>query len=149
VDVVWTGWSTIKNYTGTFETGNIFGIQKVTFPKNWSDALSIRIGGDYPFTKSITFRAGYFYDQRATPDETLDASGIDLNGHGITFGSSYQYKSYILSLSYAHIFTQDANVNNSIAGARVYPEIITSEIRSNGRYSAGWNILVFGLQVKI
>ncbi len=149
VDLVWTGWSTIKNYTGIFETGSLFGIQKVIFPKNWRDTISIRVGGDYGITEKITLRAGYFYDQRAAPMETIDASSIDLDGHGVTAGVSYNLSRYIFSLSYAHIFMPDANVENSIAGAQVYPPVLKTTIRSNGRYYAQWNILVIGVQVKI
>lgn len=148
-NVVWTGWSTIKNYTGVFETGNLFGIQKVVFPKNWHDAISIRVGGDYGLTEKITLRAGYFYDQKAAPIETIDASSIDLDGHGITLGGSFKYRKYIFTLSYAHIFMPEVNVENSIAGAQVYPAILKSSIRSNGKYSAGWNMLALGFQVKM
>lgn len=149
LDLVWTGWSTIKNYTGVFETGSLFGIQKIIFPKNWHDAISIRVGGDYGIAEKTTIRAGYFYDRSAAPLETIDASSIDLDGHGITAGISYEYNRYTLSLSYAHIFMPDANVKNSIAGVQVYPEVIKSSIRSNGKYSASWNILVLGMQVKM
>lgn len=148
-DVVWTGWSTIKDYTGTFERGSLFGIQKVVFPKNWNDAISLRFGGDYSISSKIILRAGYFYDQKAAPIETIDASSIDLDGHGITVGGSYKFKRYALSLSYAHIFMPGVNVENSIAGAQVYPAILKSSIRSNGKYSAGWNMLVLGFQVKM
>lgn len=149
LNIVWTGWSTIKNYTGVFETGSLFGIQKVIFAKNWHDAISIRVGGDYGITEKIILRAGYFYDQKAAPIETIDASSIDLDGHGITAGLSYNLSKYTLNLSYAHIFMPDVNVKESIAGAQVYPPVIKSTIRSNGRYSAGWNMLVLGFQVKI
>jgi len=149
LNIIWTGWSTIKNYTGIFEQGSLLGIQKVIFPKNWHDVISIRFGGDYGISEKITLRAGYFYDQKAAPIETIDASSIDLDGHGITAGFSYNFSIYIVTLSYAHIFMPGVNIKESIAGAQVYPSIIKSPIRSNGKYSAGWNILVFGLQVKI
>jgi long-chain fatty acid transport protein len=132
IDAVWMGWSTIKDYTGIFETGSLFGIQKVVFPKNWHDAISIRVGGDYNFSKNLTFRAGYFYDQATAPEETIDASSIDLDGHGLAAGISYEYKNYTFRLSYSHIFMPDTNVNNSIAGSEVSPPVLEKKFVQTG-----------------
>lgn len=146
VDIVWTGWSTIKDYTGIFEKKSLFGIERITYPKNWRDSISIRAGGDYNISSRITLRAGYFYDQGAVPEETMDASSFDLDGHGITTGVSMSVDRYTFSLSYAHVFMPDIIVKNSEAGAQIYPPLIPKVIRSNGRYSAGWNIAVLAIQ---
>jgi len=85
LDVEWINWSkSAKSMKLTLTNGANYNINKVLgqggvgqpalvvdFPLNWEDAILIKIGGEYDFSKTFTVRAGYSYGNNPIPTTTV------------------------------------------------------------------------------
>ena len=58
-------------------------------PQNWSDAWTIKLGGDYSVNQKFAVRAGGYYDFTPIPDENLSPITPDADRFGITGGFTF------------------------------------------------------------
>jgi long-chain fatty acid transport protein len=85
VDVAWTDWSSVHDYTLKFDKP-LLGKTEEYFPRDWKDTRQIRFGVEYKWNEIVTFRGGYFYDPSPIPDETFDMLWPDADKKTYSFG---------------------------------------------------------------
>lgn len=98
LDVIWTNWAnafdkmemTLSNGTNS-NINTMLGASGFTynFPLNWKNTVTIKVGGEYQFTKRFAFRAGYAYNNNPVPSSTLFPIFPAIVENHLTVGGSY------------------------------------------------------------
>jgi len=103
LDVEWINWSkSAKSMKLSLTNGQNSNINKVLgqggagqaplvvdFPLNWGDAVLVKIGGEYDFSKTFTLRLGYAYGNNPIPSTTINPIVPANLVHHITAGSTF------------------------------------------------------------
>jgi len=85
---------------------------------NWSDQLSIRLGGDYNIVPGfVTVRAGLSYETQGVEAGFEQLDFLPFQRFGTHLGGTVRLGNFDISLSYAHIFQFEVKVDT--AGAQV------------------------------
>lgn len=115
-DISWTQWSTLKELRVTY--GNTAQPDTVT-TENWDDTLRYALGLTYQLDDRIKLRAGVAYDQSPVPDAQHRTPRIPDNDRTwLALGISYASNDHLsYDLGYAHLFVNDAAINNSTEGS--------------------------------
>lgn len=61
----------------------------VADPRNTENCWTLHFGADYDLMDNLTVRAGYIYDQKTLPENTVNPAPPESNVHVITLGASY------------------------------------------------------------
>lgn len=80
----------------------------------YHDAFSYRFGVQYQFNPTWTLRAGYIFDESATPNHTFTPAVLDIDSHIFTAGVGYSRPRWAVDLAYRFIIGEDRTINNSI-----------------------------------
>lgn len=103
LDVEWINWSkSAKSMKLTLTNGQNTNVNLllgqggagqvpliVDFPLNWGDAVLVKIGGEYDFSKTFTLRLGYAYGNNPIPNTTINPVVPANLVHHITAGSTF------------------------------------------------------------
>ena len=103
LDVEWINWTkSAKSMKLTLTNGQNSNINKVLgqggvgqaplivdFPLNWTDAVLVKIGGEYDFSKTFTLRLGYAYGNNPIPATTINPIVPANLVHHFTAGSTF------------------------------------------------------------
>jgi long-chain fatty acid transport protein len=81
----WTDWSRWDRLRIDFPGRE--GLNQ-NLPLDWSDNVSLRLGGEYTASPSMILRAGAYYDSNAVPDLTIERIYLDDDKLGISAGAS-------------------------------------------------------------
>jgi len=148
LDIVWMQWSRIKRYPLDFKNNSLippseaFGpLADTALPKEWHDTIGVGIGAEYAlesFVEGLSLRGGYFFEQGAIPERTMDASNLDSDKHGVTIGFGWTIGQFRVDGAYSHIFQADRYVRDSIAG-------IEGRGQAEGEYRASWDNVSLGI----
>ncbi len=84
-DATLTLWSVAEAQTIHFTQGNM---ADVTQPQKWQESFSLHAGVDGFVSRSISLRAGAYYDHQAAPTDTLSAASPDMARIGVTIGGT-------------------------------------------------------------
>jgi long-chain fatty acid transport protein len=96
LDASATQWSKVDGWAFTYEDPLDLRIKEIDplsgyeLPFDLGDTWKFAFGVQHQPTENLFIRGGYFFDQSATPDETLRPYLPDYNDrHGLNFGASY------------------------------------------------------------
>jgi long-chain fatty acid transport protein len=105
VDAQWTGWSVFTEVPLQFER---LGDQ--TLVQNYVDTWSYRVGGEYAFggPSDVRLRAGWLYNEAATPDETVTASLPENERNVFSLGAGVRLSS-VLSADVGYMYVDQAD----------------------------------------
>ena len=93
-------------------------------PREYSNTLIFRLGGEYVASELITVRAGAYYDPTPTNDQYFNPETPSLNTYGLSFGLSiYPTENLSIDLSYLHLETEKDTRSYS-------PEYFTGEYKT-------------------
>ncbi len=81
LDGNWRGWSSYDELEIDLPDGSVD-----RQPKDWSDALTLRLGAEYTFDERWSVRAGGIWDQTPVPADRLDFQVPDANRVDLTLG---------------------------------------------------------------
>jgi len=81
-------WSAYKSLDFDFET-NTSSLEDSKNPRNYEDAIIIRVGGQYMVKEGFALRAGFYYDQSPVTDEYFNPETPNSDNLGFTAGLSY------------------------------------------------------------
>jgi long-subunit fatty acid transport protein len=91
----------------------------ITFPRDFVNANSYRLGGEYSFVAGgylLDARMGVSYDQSAVPVPYVSLLSLDMNKVTLSFGGSLHVgPHWRFDAVYAHFFTQTVYVSPSAA----------------------------------
>ncbi|MBK07855.1 MAG: hypothetical protein CL920_21965 [Deltaproteobacteria bacterium] len=124
---VYEGWSSLKEVTinpidppgiwvNNVPTIGRYKIPDTILPRDFQDALSVRLGGTFTLTSSIQLHAGYAFETSAIPDETHSVFLVDANKHLLGIGISFRWKKMVFDLSYGHYFQHTRDVQKTTCG---------------------------------
>lgn len=104
-DVTRTGWDTFQELRVRFDNPN----QPDTIqPENWHSVYRASVGLDYKYSDTLTFRAGYAYDQTPVPDEFRTARLPDEDRTWLALGATWNWSPTTqITAGYAHLFLDD------------------------------------------
>jgi long-chain fatty acid transport protein len=91
-ELVWYGWAKFRSIDLTFPndaTGSLSSSQ----PKNWSNSVNARLGGEVKLDESWQVRAGVLYDPSPSPGYTLTPDVPDAGRLNLALGGSYLHPS--------------------------------------------------------
>ncbi|HEY5920529.1 MAG TPA: outer membrane protein transport protein [Kofleriaceae bacterium] len=83
--VDWAQWSQIDTIEVLFPDGTL---PNQIYPEYWEDNWTVRLGGEYAFSRKLQLRAGTYYDTPAVPDRTLERQYSDSQKVGVSLGGS-------------------------------------------------------------
>ena len=146
LDVEWINWSkSAKSMKLTLTNGQNFNINKVLgqggvgqdplivdFPLNWGDAILVKIGGEYDFSKAFTLRLGYAYGNNPIPNTTINPIVPANLVHHFTAGSSF----YLTKRALINLGLEYGLKNNQVSDT---PNLVASEY--NGSTTGLLNLL--------
>ncbi len=133
-----------------------FAVSPISIPRNFDNANSIRVGGEYSFKVAdylLDARLGFNYEESAIPRPYLSPLTIDLNKYTLALGGGLHLGAHWrLDAVYAHVFTSQANVDPSEAAVpRVNPvkgNPTATEAVNGGLYTARADVLGVGVNYK-
>lgn len=144
----------LKNIAGFPKT---YYIPPVSLPRNFEDAISVRLGGEYAFELGgygLEVRTGVSYETSAVPPAYLSVLTLDSPKVTAALGGSLHIGKFRFDAVYAHLFATDVDV--APKDARI-PQV--SPVRANaaetpyyingGQYSLRADVLGVGLTYQI
>ncbi|HEX4328186.1 MAG TPA: outer membrane protein transport protein [Burkholderiales bacterium] len=134
-NVMWTGWSRIKDLT--FFRDN--GTQLSTTNENWRDTYRVGLGANYRVNDQWLLRSGVAYDQTPVPSDTITPRLPDQSRTWLSFGTQYRISPAMnFDVGYAHLFAKDTSINQN-NGSTLINGLI------NGTYKV--SVDIFGAQL--
>lgn len=120
-DVIWYDWSEAKeSYNAQFSdptnpiVASLAPTLNESFPLNWRDSVSVRLGQEYYFSGHRTLRAGYAYHRNPIPDDTLTPWIQATLEHVVSAGYGWRFnRTWNLDTAYQYNWGSDRNVGAS------------------------------------
>jgi long-chain fatty acid transport protein len=102
-DLEYQMWSAFKEMSITFI--NADGSETTgASPRNAQNSYVLHLGGEYKLSPTIAVRAGYAWDQRILPEETVNPGPPESDRHVATVGASYSTGRFGLHAHFANVF---------------------------------------------
>ena len=123
-------WSAYKSLDFDFEN-NTASLEDSKNPRNYDDAIILRVGGEYLVKEGFALRAGFYYDESPITDEYFNPETPNSDNLGFTAGFSYAITAnlgidasflYIAGLERESTY-KPANFGGKYKGAVVIPGI--------------------------
>ncbi len=127
-------------------------LPKIDTPRNFQDASSYRLGGEYSFDvlrRAVDVRAGLGYEESAVPRAYLSLSSMDFDKTTLTLGASVHLDGFRFDVLYGHVMVADAYV--APADARI-PRVSALagnaplEAVNGGHYAADSDLVGLGME---
>lgn len=97
VQLDFTGWSSFERLDVRFPANEA---ASQSFPLDWSDSLTGRLGVEYRATDRATLRAGAYLDGNAVPDRTIERQYLDSTKVGGAIGAGYRLGSWRVDVAF-------------------------------------------------
>jgi long-chain fatty acid transport protein len=113
-DLAWTGWSSIQELRIVRDDGTLLSLT----PEGWEDTWRYALGATYQLNDQWKLRGGVAYDETNVPDSTRTARLPDSDRTWIALGAQWNPGgSFVVDVGYAHLFTDDASLNQDDGNA--------------------------------
>jgi long-chain fatty acid transport protein len=119
-DVSWTGWSSIPELRVERDNGTVLSLT----PEKWNDTWRYAVGGSFKINPSFKLRAGVAYDETPVPNSTRTARLPDQAREWVAVGANWTSGSVIVDFGYAHLFLDDASINQNNGNALAYGQLV-------------------------
>lgn len=111
-DASWTGWSVFQQLNVLKTNGSTLS----NTPENWRDTWRVSAGANYHYNDQWMARAGVAFDQAPVSDAFRTVRIPDANRTWLSVGGQYKPgKESALDFGYAHLFVNNAGLNQSAA----------------------------------
>lgn len=119
-NVMWTGWSTIKNLTFVRDNGTVLS----STAENFRDTWRVGLGATYKVNDQWLLRAGTAYDQTPVRDATVTPRLPDQSRYWLSIGTQYKMsKAAVVDVGYAHLFAKDRSINQNNGNTTLYGQL--------------------------
>ena len=93
-DIEFQQWSAFRKLRIAFENGD--GTDEIVAEdRNAQDSITFHIGGEYKIMDGLYVRAGYVYDEKTLPEETVNPAPPDSDRHVVSVGASYVWDGWL------------------------------------------------------
>lgn len=121
VDVTWFDWSsafdsfdmTLVNPDNPVFAAVVGSSLNESFPLNWRDTVSVKLGVERDLMAGMVARAGYVYHRNPIPAETLSPFLQTTLEHAFSVGFGWQQNATEFDLGYQYSFSSEQNVGAS------------------------------------
>jgi long-chain fatty acid transport protein len=110
-DLDWTYWNGVDDITVDFKTP---GVADGVLEEDLANTLACKFGVQYALSERLDLRAGYIYNENATPDRTFRPSLPDTDTHFVTAGFGYDVGSLTLDGALQLVFYETRTVDNNV-----------------------------------
>jgi long-subunit fatty acid transport protein len=165
-NVVYERWSILKTIEihpqGITVVSDNFGVSKplgnIIFPKNYEDAFSIRLGGEYALMPGrLAVRAGYLHETSAIPNQSTSVDFGNWARDMVAIGGSVSIPRtpVTVDVAYAHHFLGSRTVTDSNVTQVVTPCLTPGctdpapTVVGNGTYDASLDVVSVSLRVAL
>jgi long-chain fatty acid transport protein len=108
-DVVWTGWSSVKDLTLDLDRGSLPPANDtLSMRKEWNDVFSYRFGAEYKLDRNWRLRCGYAFDNGPIPTDTRSPDLPVGDLHEFSLGFGYEADKWGIDVGYAYFLYQRA-----------------------------------------
>lgn len=115
-DVAWTGWSSLQELRIVRDSGAVLSVT----PERWEDTWRFALGATYQLNEQWKLRGGVAYDETPVPSETRTARLPDEARKWVAIGAQWNPSdSVVIDVGYAHLFMDDAPLNQDDGNAAV------------------------------
>lgn len=97
-----TTWSTYDELAFDFENNPELSSSE---PKNWENAITVRVGAEYRLLPALALRAGFIFDQSPVPQASLGPELPDGDRYEFTLGGGYEFLDFRVDLAYQFLTT--------------------------------------------
>jgi len=131
----------------------IVQVPDIVLPKEFLDAYSLRLGGDYDvIDDKFIVRAGVTLESSAVPSRQVSVDFGNWARQAIAVGASVRMFGAWVDLAYAHHFVASQTITNSTVVQVVTPNVLgpvdpTPATVGNGRYTADMNIISLSIRL--
>jgi long-chain fatty acid transport protein len=120
-DVVWYNWSRafdsidmrLTNSDNPLFNAVLGPTIRESFPLDWRDSVSVRLGFEQMLTPCSVFRAGYAYHENQIPSSTVTTFIPAILEHAVSIGYGRRSGQYSLDLAYQYSVGRDSTVTTS------------------------------------
>ncbi len=140
----------LKNVVGFPQ---VYDIPPVTIPRNFQNAWSVHLGGEYTFKAGglkWDVRAGASFETSAVPNAYESVLTIDQNKVTAAGGASMHWGKFRFDVVYAHVFGFDVDVDPANAKLSLISPVaanppVNPDYINGGHYSARADVVGLGL----
>jgi long-chain fatty acid transport protein len=127
-----------------------YAIPTITLPRNFRDAWSVRLGGEYGFGKIWGLRGGVSYESSAVPANSMTVLTVDGPKATLGFGAYVRLQKLRVDFLAAHVFILPTDVDPATAQMTPQNPVIAnppahSDIVNGGHYTSSATVLGLGL----
>jgi long-chain fatty acid transport protein len=120
-DIAWTGWSSVQELRVVRDTGATLSVT----PEEWEDTWRFSLGAEYTLSQAVKVRAGVALDEAPVPDSTRTPRLPDSDRTFLALGAQWQpSEMLVIDVGYAHLFTDDAPLNQNAGNTSAYGALI-------------------------
>ena len=128
INLDWTDWDQTGDITLHFKNP---GIPDATQKQGLQNTVAYKLGAEYLYSEKLALRAGYIYNQNATPEEDWRPSLLDTDVQFITAGFGYRLSGWTIDTALQLVFYKERTINNNVDGNET-----TSSSSIDGTYKA-------------
>jgi long-subunit fatty acid transport protein len=139
-DVIWYNWSEAFDRFDLRLSNPLVGTIPDSFPMNWKDTVSVRVGYEWMANCRDVWRLGYVYHDAPVPTGTLNPYTDGVLEHAFAVGLTRRYEKFLLSLAYQYSFGPERSVGASdIVGG----DFSDSTFQAQAHWASGSVIIPF------
>lgn len=103
IDLIFTGWQVFDSLDLVLEDPDLVS----SFPtRNYTNSVSLRLGGEYALSESFLLRGGIYYDGSPVPSQYVTPEFPDADRIGFSLGLGYRVlQKFNVDISYTYDFT--------------------------------------------
>lgn len=101
-DYQWTDWSDFDRIVLDFE-----GPEEEVLAEDFENTSGVRVGADVELTPTWSVRAGYFWNEAASPDETVTPILPEAERNSLTAGIGWRSGPFVVDAAYMYLGQED------------------------------------------
>ncbi len=110
-DLDWTMWETLNSVTVELENPSL---NDVTYNYDYQNTFAYKFGLEYSVDEELDLRAGYVYNENATPENTWRPSLPDTDSHFICAGFGYKKGNFTADTAVQLILYEERTIDNNV-----------------------------------
>jgi long-chain fatty acid transport protein len=118
----------------------------VNIPRDWNDTFGVRAGASWYASPTLEVMGGLSYDSSAVPDQTADATAIDMGKVVGSAGVRWATGPMEVIAALTHVYYVEREVPTRGAGGPIAPEVPSLSPDGGGTYNQAITLLNLGVQ---
>ncbi len=164
-NVVWEGWSTLKEFrvdvdgymklvgSGVTNANPIY-FKPIVIKRNFNDAWSFRLGSTCRPWELLGFSLGGYFEDGATPRAYSNIDFPSFNRFGVGTGLTLYWRMLELTASYSHSWQETRNIGRSESEVSIQFPLsdeapLPQHVVGAGRFESSYDVISTSLTIKL